>query len=170
MAEGVSLPRPPIGEIAIERWTPPPRHQIAQRLNDAYCSGPRAREEPMDTLTSTVPGETMPAPEEASATQLSKENLNPSGPPEISAAVARLTSNSMDELRKLVSELQKMQDFLKSEVDNVQRQIDSAVAGINIIVETIGPWKSIAASTPGTRHVRAGGGPAANLEQRIRGG
>jgi hypothetical protein len=58
---------------------------------------------------------------------------------------------------------------LKSEVDNVQRQIDSAVAGINIIVETIGPWKSIAAVTSGTRNLRAGG-PAANIEQRIRGG
>ena len=124
----------------------------------------------MDTQTSTISGENMPAPEEAAATQLSKENSNPSGPPEISAAVARLTTNSIDELRKLVSELQKMQDFLKSEVDNVQRQIDSAVAGINIIVETIGPWKSIAASTSSTRTFRAGGGPAANLEQRIRGG
>ena len=123
----------------------------------------------MDTQTATVPGENMPTPEEASATPLGKENSNPSGPPEISTAVARLTTNSIDELRKLVSELQKMQDFLKSEVDNVQRQIDSAVAGINIIVETIGPWKSIAASTPGTRNFRAGG-PAANLEQRIRGG
>jgi hypothetical protein len=52
----------------------------------------------------------------------------------------------------------------------VQRQIDSAVAGINIIVETIGPWKSMAGSqTPpsGTRSARAGG-PAANIEQRIR--
>jgi hypothetical protein len=124
----------------------------------------------MDTQTSTVPGENTPTPEEGSSTQLGKENSNPSAPPEISAAVARLTSNSIDELRKLVSELQKMQDFLKSEVDNVQRQIDSAVAGINIIVETIGPWKSIAAGTPGTRNFRAGGGPAANLEQRIRGG
>ena len=61
-----------------------------------------------------------------------------------------------------------MQEFLKSEVDDVQRQIDSAVAGINIIVETIGPWKSIAGSS-GTRNVRAGR-PAANIEQRIRGG
>jgi hypothetical protein len=43
------------------------------------------------------------------------------------------------------------------------------VAGINIIVETIGPWKSIAAGTSGTRNFRAGG-PAANIEQRIRGG
>ena len=109
------------------------------------------------------------------ATQPSKEKSNPSGPLEITAerfnsSVARLTSNSIDELHKLVSELQKMQEFLKSEVDSVQRQIDSAVAGINIIVETIGPWKSIAGpQTPpsGNRNVRAGG-PAANIEQRIR--
>jgi hypothetical protein len=135
-----------------ERRSPPPCHQIAQRLKDAYWSGPRAlREELMDTPTCAASDEKMPPLEEALATQLSKENSSPSGPPEISAAVARLTSNSIDELRKLVSELQKMQEFLKSEVDNVQRQIDSAVAGINIIVETIGPWKSIAAGTSTTR-------------------
>jgi hypothetical protein len=123
----------------------------------------------MDTPTSAAPDEKTPPPELALATQLSKEKSSPSGPPEISAAVARLTSNSIDELHKLVSELQKMQEFLKSEVDNVERQIDSAVAGINIIVETIGPWKSIAAGTSGARNVRAGG-PAANIEQRSRGG
>jgi len=123
----------------------------------------------MDPQTCAVPDEKTPSPEEALAAQLSKENSSPSGPPEISAAVARLSSNSIDELRKLVSELQKMQEFLKSEVDNVQRQIDSAVAGINIIVETIGPWKSIAASASGTRNFRAGG-PTANMEHRIRGG
>ena len=101
-----------------------------------------------------------------------QENSKPSGPLEISAerissSVARLTSNSIDELQGLVSELQKMQEFLKSEVDNVQRQIDSALAGINIIVETISPWKSIAGSqTSGTRNFR--GGPAAKIEQRIR--
>jgi hypothetical protein len=147
--------------------TPTPRHQIASRLNDAYWSGPRAlTEELMDTPTSTAPDDKTPPPE--LATQLSKEKSSPPGPPEIAAAVARLTSNSIDELHRLVSELQKMQDFLKSEVDNVQRQIDSAVAGINIIVETIGPWKSIAAGSSGTRNVRVGG-PAANIEQRIRG-
>ena len=85
------------------------------------------------------------------ATQPGKEKSNPSGPLEISAeqfnsSVARLTTNSMDELHKLVSELQKMQEFLKSELDSVQRQIDSAVFGISIIVETIGPWKSMAGS------------------------
>ena len=118
----------------------------------------------MDTPTSAAPDEKTPPPELALATQLGKERSSPSGPPEISAAVARLTSNSIDELHKLVSELQKMQEFLKSEVDNVQRQIDSAVAGINIIVETIGPWKSIAGSS-GTRNVRMGG-PAANLQTK----
>jgi hypothetical protein len=100
--------------------------------------------------------------------------LKPSGPLEISAerfsSVARLTSSSINELQGLVSELQKMQDFLKSEVDNVQRQIDSALAGINIIVETIGPWKSLAGSQTlpsGARNGRAGG-PATNIEQRTR--
>ena len=122
----------------------------------------------MGTPTSAAPDEKTPPPELALAIQLGKEKSSSSGPPEIIATVARLTSNSLDELNKLVSELQKMQDFLKSEVDNVQRQIHSAVAGINIIVETIGPWKSIAGSSS-TRNVRAGG-PAANIEQRSRGG
>ena len=129
----------------------------------------------MDTPTSAAPEEKTPPPELALATQLTKEKSKPSDSPEISAeriksSVARLTSNSMEELQGLVSELQKMQEFVKSEVDNVQRQIDSALAGINIIVETISPWKSIAGSQTlpsGTRNVRAGG-PAANIEQRVR--
>ena len=127
----------------------------------------------MDSLTSAAPDEK--PPELASATQLSKEKSQPSGPLEISAegfnsSVARLTSNSIGELQGLVSELQKMQEFLTSEVASVQRQIDSALGGINIIVETIGPWKSIASSQtlpPGTRNVRTGG-LAAHIEQRNR--
>jgi len=129
----------------------------------------------MDTPTSAALDEKT-SPEDPVTTQPGKEKSNPAGPLEITterfnSSVARLTSNSMDELHKLASELQKMQEFLKSEVESVQRQIDSAVAGINIIVETIGPWKSMAGSQahpPGTRNVRAGG-PAANIEQRIRG-
>ena len=82
----------------------------------------------------------------------------------IRSAVARLTSSSIDELEGLTSELKKMQEFLKSEVDSVQRQIEDALAGINIIVETIAPWKSIAVS-PGPsapRTLRTN--PAANVE------
>jgi hypothetical protein len=106
---------------------------------------------------------------------LGKEKSKPSGQLEFSAerfnsSVARLTSNSIGELQGLVSELQKMQEFLTSEVASVQHQIDSALGGINIIVETIGPWRTIASSQtlpPGTRNVRTGG-LAAHIEQRNR--
>jgi len=125
----------------------------------------------MDTPTSAAPDDKTPPPGLA----LAKEKSNPSGQLEFSAerfnsSVARLTSNSIGELQGLVSELQKMQEFLTSEVASVQRQIDSALGGINIIVETIGPWKSIASSQtlpPGTRNVRTGG-LAAHIEQRNR--
>ena len=124
----------------------------------------------MDTPTSAAPDKT-PPPDLA----LGKENSKPSGQLEFSAerfnsSVARLTTNSIGELQGLVSELQKMQEFLTSEVASVQRQIDSALGGINIIVETIGPWKSIVSSQtlpPGTRNVRTGG-VAAHIEQRNR--
>ena len=123
----------------------------------------------MDTPTSAAPNDKTPPPDLA----LGKENSKPTGQLEFSgerfnSSVARLTSTSIDGLQALVSELQRMQEFLNSEVDKVQRQIDSALAGINIIVETIGPWKSIAGSQTlpsDTRNVRAGG-PAANYEQR----
>ena len=124
----------------------------------------------MDTPTSAAPNDKTPPPDVA----LGKEKSKPSGQLEFSSerfnsSVARLTSNSIGELQGLVSELQKMQ-VLTSEVVSVQRQIDSALGGINIIVETIGPWKSIASSQtlpPGTRNVRTGG-LAAHIEQRHR--
>ena len=124
----------------------------------------------MDSPTSAAPDKT-PLPDLA----LGKEKSKPAGQLEFSAdrfnsSVARLTSNSIGELQGLVSELQKMQEFLTSEVDSVQRQIDSALGGINIIVETIGPFKSIVSSQtlpPGTRNVRTGG-LAAHIEQRNR--
>ena len=103
---------------------------------------------------------------------LTKEKSKPGefSPDRFNSSVARLTSNSIGELQGLVSELQKMQEFLTAEVDSVQRQIDSAVGGISIIVETIGPFKSITGSqTPasGTRNVRTGG-MAAHIEPRNR--
>jgi hypothetical protein len=83
----------------------------------------------------------------------------------IRSSVARLTSNSIDGLEGLTSELQGLQEFLKSEVERVQSEIESALAGIKIIVETIAPWKStpVSLATPtSARAVRAG--PAANVE------
>ena len=129
----------------------------------------------MDTPASAALDEKTPPLELAVATEPRKEKSNPSGPLVISterfnSSVARLSSNSIEGLQGLVCELQKMQEFLKSEIDSVQRQIDSALAGINIIVETIGPWKSLAGSQTvpsSARNVRAGG-PAANIDQRIR--
>ena len=123
----------------------------------------------MDSPTSAAPDKKTPSLDLA----LAKEKSQLSGQLEFSAdrfnsSVARLTSNSIGELQGLVSELQKMQEFLTSEVDSVQRQIDSAVGGINIIVETIGPFKSIANSQTlpsGTRNVRTGG---AHIEPRNR--
>ena len=83
----------------------------------------------------------------------------------IRSSVARLTSNSIDGLGELTSELQELQEFLKSEVEREQGEIESALAGIKIIMETIAPWKStpVSLATPTTaRPYRVG--PAANVE------
>jgi hypothetical protein len=61
----------------------------------------------------------------------------------IRSSVARLTSSSINELEGLSSELNALQEFLKTETDRVQREVDSALAGLRIIIETISPWKSI---------------------------
>ena len=60
----------------------------------------------------------------------------------IRSSITRLTSSSIDGLQELTSELQELQRFLNSEVQRVQSEIESALAGIKIIIETIAPWKS----------------------------
>jgi hypothetical protein len=60
----------------------------------------------------------------------------------IRASIARLTSNSTDELEKLVGELSQLQEFLKSETGRVQREIGNVLDGIGIIIEAIAPWKN----------------------------
>ena len=82
----------------------------------------------------------------------------------ISSSLARLTSSSMESLEGLTSELHDLQKFLKTEVARVQSEIDNALAGIKIIVETIAPWKSIPTSGTASatgRTIRSG--PAANI-------
>ena len=70
----------------------------------------------------------------------------------IRSSVTRLASNSLEALETLVCELQQLQSFLKSEVERVQGEIESAVAGIGIITETIASWKtSPVSATPSNR-------------------
>ena len=64
----------------------------------------------------------------------------------IISSVAQLTSSSIEGLRDLTSELHDLQKFLKTEVARVQSEVDNALAGIKIIMETIAPWRSIPTS------------------------
>ena len=85
------------------------------------------------------------------------------------SSLERLTLSSIDGLGGLTSELQELQKCLQTEVDRVQGEIESALAGIKIIVETIAPWinnhpVSLAPPTS-TRSVRAG--PAATVNRSV---
>src|SRR2546427_6817301 len=104
--------------------------------------------------SSATPEKSLPVHSDVAAEirKLAEENI-PKRPPQIEpdverirSSIARLTSNSVDGLEGLTSELQELQKFLNSEVQRVQGEIESALAGIKIIVETIAPWKST--STP----------------------
>jgi hypothetical protein len=82
----------------------------------------------------------------------------------IRSSVSRLASNSIEELGALTAELQEVQAFLKSEVERVQSEIDNALAGIRIIMETIAPWKSLTDMRVPPNSARAvRGGPAASI-------
>jgi hypothetical protein len=60
----------------------------------------------------------------------------------IRSSISRLTSNSTEELEKLISKLQELQEFLKSETSRVQGEIGSVLDGLGIIIEAIAPWKT----------------------------
>jgi len=79
----------------------------------------------------------------------------------ISSSLARLTSSSLESLEGLMSELQDLQKFLKTEVARVQSEVDNAMAGIKIIMEAIAPLRSLQISGTASRPVRSG--PAANI-------
>ena len=66
----------------------------------------------------------------------------------IRSSVGRLTVSSISELKGLTTQLEELQEFVKSEVERVERDIESALAGINIIIETIAPWRSITEMPP----------------------
>jgi hypothetical protein len=69
----------------------------------------------------------------------------------IRSSILRMTSNSIEEVESLMSELQEVREFLRTEGDRVQREIlnyaqlnQSALAAIKIITDTISPWKTTA--------------------------
>ena len=59
-----------------------------------------------------------------------------------SELVALFTSKSIKELEGLTFELNGLQEFLKSETERVQREIDNALSGLKIIIDTISPWRN----------------------------
>ena len=61
----------------------------------------------------------------------------------IKSSVALFSSKSIKELEGLTFELQALQDFLKSETERVQNNIENALAGVQIIIDTIAPWRSL---------------------------
>lgn len=96
----------------------------------------------------TSPGPAAEMPIEAEISRLVEQGV-PKHLPKIGSdierfrsSLERLTSSSIDGLEGLTSELQELQKCLKSEVERVQGEIESALAGIKIIVETIAPWKN----------------------------
>ena len=85
-----------------------------------------------------------PASEEATEKSLPAETIDAE---RIQSSIVRLTSNSTGELEKLVAELGRLQEFLKSETERVQREIETVMDGTGIIIEALGPWKKAALST-----------------------
>jgi hypothetical protein len=104
------------------------------------------------------------------------EQTIPKHPPQIQndverirSSVARLTSSSMDGLEGLTFELQELQKLLKSEVERVQGEIESALSGIKIIMETIAPWKSTPVSPAPPTRATAFFSPRSGLKSRDQG-
>ena len=85
---------------------------------------------------------------EAEISKLAEESIPKRSPQieseveRIRSSITRLTASSIDGLEGLTSELQDLQKFLNTEVQRVQGEIESALAGIKIIIETIAPWKN----------------------------
>jgi hypothetical protein len=91
-----------------------------------------------DGVLDTSNAEQQRLPAQAEQTTKQKMELDAE---RIRSSIARLSSSSIEELEGLASELHKLDEFLKSETGRVQREIESALAGIKIIIEAIIPWK-----------------------------
>ena len=100
-------------------------------IDSSFSATPALDSEIRDLLTQEI---AKPAHGEQAKLEFNAERIR--------ASVARLASNSVDDLEKLTSELQQLQDFLKFETERVQHQIGDLMAGLGIIIETIAPWKT----------------------------
>jgi hypothetical protein len=83
-----------------------------------------------------------PASEEATEKSLPAETIDAE---QIQSSIVRLTSNSTGGLEKLMAELGRLQEFLKSEAERVQREIEAVMDGAGIIIEIIealGPFST----------------------------
>ena len=113
--------------------------------------------------SSTASDKSLPAhPDVEAEIRRLAEEISPKRPAQleseverIRSSITRLTSSSIDGLQELTSELQELQRFLNAEVQRVQGEIDGALAGINIIIDTIAPWKSNPASSAPAAGARA---------------
>ncbi len=100
--------------------------------------------EATDDNSATVPADDASESRHQSPLAPAEQNARPKielDAERIRSSVARLTSSSIGELEGLVAELQRLDEFLKLETGRVQREIESVLAGIKIIIETIAPWK-----------------------------
>ena len=92
-----------------------------------------------EEVTEKTPAASVESEGKAAQTAHSKVGIDAE---RIRSSIARLTSNSTDDLEKLTGELQRLQEFLISETSRVQREIGSVLDGIGIILEAIAPWKT----------------------------
>ena len=69
---------------------------------------------------------------------------------QIRSSISKLTSNSVHELEKLISKLQELQEFLKSETSRVQGEIGNVLDGVGIIIEALAPWNADGAANART--------------------
>jgi hypothetical protein len=80
------------------------------------------------------------------------------GASQVNSLIQRVAGASVLEIEKLISELQGLRDFLRSEGDRVQREIagyvqlsDAAMKSTKIIADSVTQWKSTVDSTRADR-------------------
>jgi hypothetical protein len=80
------------------------------------------------------------------------------GAQQVNSLIQRVAGASVLEIEKLISELQTLRDFLRSEGDRVQREIagyvqlsDAAMKSTKIIADSVTQWKGAVDSARGER-------------------